>query len=42
MNDAEKLIEILVVIAMVLVMIICGLVAIYFFVRYRNDKKCIP
>lgn len=39
MNDAEKLIEILTVIAMVLVMIICGLVAIYFFVRYRNDKK---
>lgn len=39
MNDAEKLIEILTIIAIVLVMIICGLVAIYFFVRYRNDKK---
>lgn len=39
MNDAEKLIEILTIIAIVLVIIICGLVAIYFFVRYRNDKK---
>ena len=35
MNDAEKLIEILTIIAIVLVMIICGLVAIYFFVRYN-------
>lgn len=39
MNDAEKLIEILSIIAIVLVMAICGLVAVYFLIKYRNNKK---
>lgn len=39
MSDAEKLIEILSIIAIVLVMVVCGLIAAYFFIKYRNSRK---
>ena len=39
MSDAEKLIEVLSIIAIVLVMLICGLVAMYFLIKYKNVKK---
>lgn len=39
MSDAEKLIQVLTVVAMVLIMLIIGLALVYFFVRYRNNKR---
>jgi len=39
MSDAEKIIEVLSIVAIILVMAICGLVAIYFWIKYRSNKK---
>jgi len=39
MNDVENLIQTLTIIAIVLVMIIFGLILVYFWVRYKNNKK---
>jgi len=39
MSDAEKLMEVLVIIAMVLITIIIGMACAYFFIKYRNKKK---
>ena len=39
MSDAEKIIEVLSIIAIILVIAICGLVAVYFLIKYKNNKK---
>ena len=39
MNDVENLIQILTMVAIVLVMIIFGLILVYFWVKYKNNKK---
>ena len=39
MNNTEKLIEILSIIAIVLVLIICGLIIAYLVVKYKKSKK---
>lgn len=39
MNDVENLIQTLTMIAIVLVMVIFGLILVYFWVRYKNNKK---
>lgn len=39
MGDVEKLLEILTIVAIVLIMIIIGLVVVWFFIKYKNNKK---
>lgn len=39
MSNAEKLIEVLSIIAIILVLVICGLIALYFYLKYKRNKK---